>query len=162
VAYQATSAFITAHRSVVSVFKTLVKDRRVFDTVVHESNLEIQKATILLGQLEMMFPRATERVQTKQATMMLLTSMLEYAHDLLELGEIEEKELTSIRSGVHAATSPSFTQLCCAIARNSEDAMESFRNCELFIGAQDHEIDQIAQLTTEILLFRGETVDTER
>ena len=146
-AYQVASAFILAHESVVPIFKTFVTNPEIVDKIVDESAAEVIKAQKTLNETETQFPDLTRTIKTRQVSEQVMNHLVGFAEELLEHGEIEEKELKSIEEGVHKSK----IYLWLSHFRNTEkqDKKDVFRNAELFIGTPIEQVDAFWEASSE-------------
>lgn len=147
VSYQIASAFVTAHESVVPLFRQLVPDKRIADTIISESEKQIESAAKILCDFESNFPDITRTIKTRQVTEQLLKQLMSYAEDLLENGEIEEKELGSIVQGIHRIKAYMWTENY--KLSEPRDRQNVFRECELFLEVPCPDVEEILKKSTE-------------
>lgn len=96
VSYQIATAFIHAHESVFPTFKSFVSNEVIIRRIERESQAQVNLAITLVSELEQNFPEITRTIKTRQVTECVLNGLLSYSEELLDNGEIEEKELRSL------------------------------------------------------------------
>lgn len=160
VSYQLASAFVVAHESVGPLFTELVNNEHISKTILEESNSQVKKATELLCHIEAEFPDIIKAIKTRQVTEQILKGIVEFSEDLLEHGEIEDKERKSIALGVHRSKAhfwfDSFKP------SKSRDQSTIFENSELFIDVNEKEIECLLKCANECYFRKDENLQHEK
>ncbi|VFQ79710.1 unnamed protein product [Cuscuta campestris] len=94
------AAFLRAHRIARQQLNDFIGDSEIASSVTNESMEEGEDARKFLEEVRLTFPQVLRVVKTRQTSYVVLNRLIDYVHNLEEIGLLEEKEMIHLHDVV--------------------------------------------------------------